>query len=161
SSSATAPMSSRKDNYNGTVAWPISPRTSRCNADYCRCDLNGGGGQRPVRSRMTGSRWGGTGRLGGGPGVPAASSVGPAVAAAPALQAERIERRMRTLRDQHGECRHLPRRRHEVIREIHRQRFAPLVVEEFLEQRAADALREPARELPFDQHRIDRPADVI
>src|SRR2546430_10494479 len=47
------------------------------------------------------------------------------------------------------------------MREIYPQRFAALVVEEFLEQRAADSLREAARELTFDQHRIDRPADVI
>ena len=42
-----------------------------------------------------------------------------------------------------------------------RQRLAARVVEEFLEQRAADALRQAAGDLALDQHRIDRPADVV
>ena len=53
------------------------------------------------------------------------------------------------------------RRRHEVIGEVDGQGLASIIVEKFLEQRAAYSLREPAGELPFDEHRIDCPADVV
>ncbi len=82
-------------------------------------------------------------------------------ALARALQAERIERGWRILRDQHVEDRHFARGRHQVVGEIDRQRLAALVVEEFLEQRAADPLREAAGELTLDQHRIDGAAYVV
>ena len=64
-------------------------------------------------------------------------------------------------RDQHIDRRHFARGRHQIIGESHRQRLAALVVEELFEQRAADALREAADDLPLDQHRIDGPADIV
>ena len=57
--------------------------------------------------------------------------------------------------------RHLARRRHQVIGKRHRQRLAGLIIEEFLKQRAADALRHAAGDLAFNQHRIDGAADVV
>src|SRR5262249_42669682 len=77
------------------------------------------------------------------------------------LQAERIERRRCVLPDQHVERRHFARGRHEVIGEVDGQGLASIIVEKFLEQRAAYSLREPASELPFDEHRVDRAADVV
>src|SRR5262249_53301969 len=77
------------------------------------------------------------------------------------FQAERIERRRRVFSDQDVERRHFARRGHEVIGEVDRNRLARLVVEESLEYRAAYPRREPAGELPFDEHRIDRAADVV
>ena len=51
--------------------------------------------------------------------------------------------------------------RQQVIGEGDAQRLAALVVDEFLVQRAAEPLREAADQLPLDQHRVDRPADVV
>ena len=56
---------------------------------------------------------------------------------------------------------HFARGRHQIIGEGDRERLAVLVVEEFLQQRAADALRQAAGDLAFDQLRVDRLADVV
>ncbi len=82
-------------------------------------------------------------------------------ALAGSLEAERIERARRILGDQHVDRRHLACGGHQVVREGDRQRLAALVVEEFLEQSAAEPLRKAAGDLALDQHRIDRAADVV
>ena len=58
-------------------------------------------------------------------------------------------------------CRNLPGSRHHVIGERAGKRLTGFVVQKFLVQRAADALGNTSRDLPLDQHWIDRPADVI
>ena len=64
-----------------------------------------------------------------------------------ALDAERIERRGVVLAQQHIGLRRLVHRRQQIIGEGHRERIAALAVGEFLEQRAAQALREAADDL--------------
>jgi hypothetical protein len=50
---------------------------------------------------------------------------------------------------------------HQVIGERNRLRLPGAVIHEFLEQRGPSALRCPAGDLPFDQHRVDRAADIV
>ncbi len=61
-----------------------------------------------------------------------------------ALDAERVERARRILGHQHLDRRHLRRGRHQVVGEGRGERLAALVVDELLEQRAADPLRDAA-----------------
>ena len=86
-----------------------------------------------------------------------ASSMAEAIAAptagdaalARALDAERIERARRILGQHDVDVGHLARGRHEIVGEGDGQRIAALVVGEFLQQRPAQSLREPADDLPF------------
>src|SRR5215218_6197805 len=68
-----------------------------------------------------------------------------------ALDAERVQRARRLLRQDDFDVGRLAHRRQEVVRERRAERVAPLIVDEFLQQRAAYALREPADDLPLDQ----------
>ena len=88
-----------------------------------------------------------------------ADRIGAAFAGA--FEPERVERRGRVLGDQRLDGRHLARGRHQIIGKRDRERLAAAVVEKFLQQRAADALRDAAGDLALDQHRIDRLADVV
>src|SRR5262245_16974505 len=56
---------------------------------------------------------------------------------------------------------HFHRRWQQVVHEIGRQGLAVFAVNEFFEQRAADALSQTAGHLAFDDHRIDFSADVF
>ena len=55
----------------------------------------------------------------------------------------------------------LRRARHHVVAERGRERLAELVERDFLVERGADALRNPALHLPVDDHRIDHRAAVF
>src|SRR5216684_4273562 len=63
-----------------------------------------------------------------------------------ALEAQEIERARRILGDHHLDRRHFVRGRNEVIGESDRERLAALVIDELLEQRAAEPLHGAARE---------------
>ena len=88
-----------------------------------------------------------------------ADRVGAALARA--FEAQEIERARRILGDHHVDRRHLVRGGNEIIGEGDRERLAALVVDELLEQRAAEPLNGAAHELAFDQHRVDGFADVV
>ena len=51
--------------------------------------------------------------------------------------------------------------REQVVQERRSERVAVVVVHEVLVQRAADSLRHPARDLPFDDHRVDHHTTVF
>ena len=79
---------------------------------------------------------------------------------ADALRADRVMRRRR-----HGlaqlELRRLPRRRDQVVHEVRADRVADLVERDQLHRRGGVALREAARDLPLDDHRVDPHAAVV
>jgi hypothetical protein len=107
----------------------------------------------------------GDGKLGDGAGDAdgvidrGADAIDPGFACA--FEAERVERARRVLGHEHFERRDLAGGGDKIIGEGAAERLAPLVVQEFLEQRAAEPLREATGHLAFDQHRIDRPPDVV
>ena len=78
-----------------------------------------------------------------------------------ALDAERIERRGVILAQQNLGRRRLVHGGQQIIGEGDGERIAALAVGEFLEQRAAEALRVAADDLAVHQRRIDGAADVI
>ncbi len=86
--------------------------------------------------------------------------AGDAALACP-LDAERIERGGIVLTQEHFDRRRLAHRRHQVVRERGRERIAAFIVGELLEQRAAQALREAADDLPMHQGGIDGAPDVV
>ena len=57
--------------------------------------------------------------------------------------------------------RHFGRGGDHVVDEAGGQKLAVIVVDEFLEQRRADALRHAAMDLAVDDHRIDDPAAIL
>ena len=77
------------------------------------------------------------------------------------LRAERIVRARRDL-GRHLERRQIVGARQRVVHEAAGQQLAGLrVVDAVLDQRLADALREPAMDLALDDHRIDDVAEVV
>ncbi len=88
------------------------------------------------------------------------ADAGDAALACP-LDAERIERARVVLAQDDVDLGRLAHRRQQIVGEGGRQRVAALVVGEFLEQRAAQALREAADDLSAHQRRVDGAADVI
>ena len=51
--------------------------------------------------------------------------------------------------------------REQVVHERARQHLAPLVIDQLLEKRAADALRNPAMHLAVYEDRVDDPAAIV
>src|SRR6266567_505977 len=78
-----------------------------------------------------------------------------------ALEAQEIERTRRVLGDHHVDRRHFVRGGNEIIGERDRERLPALVIDELLEQRAAEPLDGAAGELAMDQHWVDRLADIV
>jgi hypothetical protein len=100
--------------------------------------------------------------------MPIASSIAAAITANPgnaaladALDAERVKRAWRVLGHQHLHSGSFPHGRQQIIRQGDAERLAALVVAKFLVKRAAETLHETADQLTLDQHRVDRPADIV
>src|SRR6266699_2948151 len=58
-------------------------------------------------------------------------------------------------------CGKLPHGRQQIIGQGDAERLTALVVAKFLVKRAAETLHETADQLTLDQHRVDRPADIV
>src|SRR5437667_9036406 len=111
------------------------------------------------RDRQLGDDAGNTDRIVDRGGDRRADRIGAAFAGA--LETQEIQRTRRVLGDQYLDRRHFVRGRNEIIGESDRERLAALVIDELLEQRAAEPLNRAAGELALDQHRVDRLADVV
>src|SRR5438270_2013072 len=72
-----------------------------------------------------------------------------------------FERARRVLGHQYFHSGSFPRGRQQIIGQGHAKWLAALVVAEFFVERAAETLHETADQLALDQHRVDRPADIV
>ena len=79
---------------------------------------------------------------------------------ADALEADRVERRRR-LAMRRLDRRHVGRGRQQIVHERRVQQLALLVVDELLVERVADAVRDAAVNLSFDEQRIDDRAAIV
>ncbi len=121
------------------------------------------------RFKISFSRNGVTGSCVTAPGMPIASSIADAMTAPtavmplspPPLRPSGLSGLGASSVKHHTHVRHFAQGRQHVIGEGDGQRRAVLVVDELLEQRAAQPLHHAAHDLPLDQHRVDRHADIV